>query len=87
MAVKTFHISLPEPLKDYIDQRVIEEHHGTLSDYIRALVRKDQKCRAEERLDKLLLEGLESGQVMSDALREKIHVRTTKAREKKITAL
>lgn len=57
----TIHISLPESLKEYMDERVTEEHYATLSDYIRALVREDQKRRTEERLEKLLLEGLESG--------------------------
>ncbi|MGI0034956.1 MAG: ribbon-helix-helix domain-containing protein [Nitrososphaera sp.] len=57
---KTIHISLPESLKEYMDERVSEEHYSTLSDYIRTLVREDQKRQAEERLEKLLLEGLES---------------------------
>jgi antitoxin ParD1/3/4 len=61
MTTKTIHISLPESLKEYMDERVNEEHYATLSDYIRALVREDQKRRAEERLEKLLLEGLEAG--------------------------
>ena len=61
MITKTIHISLPESLKEYMDERVNEEHYSTLSDYIRALVREDQKRYAEERLEKLLLEGLESG--------------------------
>jgi antitoxin ParD1/3/4 len=61
MTTKTIHISLPESLKEYMDERVAEEHYSTFSDYIRALVREDQKCYAEERLEKLLLEGLESG--------------------------
>ena len=53
--------SFDELLKEYMDERVNEEHYSTLSDYIRALVREDQKRYAEERLEKLLLEGLESG--------------------------
>ncbi len=61
MTTKTIHISLPESLKEYMDERVAEEHYSTFSDYIRALVREDQKRYAEERLEKLLLEGLESG--------------------------
>jgi len=44
-----------------MDKRVTEEHYATLSDYIRALIREDQKRQAEERLEKLLLEGLDSG--------------------------
>jgi antitoxin ParD1/3/4 len=61
MTTKTIHISLPESLKEYMDKRVSEEHYSTLSDYVRALVREDQKRQTEERLEKLLLEGLESG--------------------------
>lgn len=61
MTSKTIHISLPESLKEYMDKRITEQHYATLSDYIRALVREDQKRQAEERLEKLLLEGLESG--------------------------
>lgn len=61
MTTKTIHISLPESLKQYMDERVNEGHYSTLSDYIRTLVREDQKRRAEERLENLLLEGIESG--------------------------
>ena len=92
MTTKTIHISLPESLKEYVDERVNEEHYATLSDYIRALVREDQKRRAEERLEKLLLEGLESGRGVEvgskewNALWERIHTRINKAREKKTRA-
>jgi antitoxin ParD1/3/4 len=61
MTTKTIHISLPDPLKEYMDERVTEGNYSTLSDYVRVLVREDQKRHAEERLEKLLLEGLESG--------------------------
>lgn len=44
-----------------MDERITKEHYSTLSDYIRALVREDQKRHVEERLEKLLLEGVESG--------------------------
>jgi antitoxin ParD1/3/4 len=92
MTTKTIHISLPESLKEYMDERVNEEHYSTLSDYIRALVREDQKRRAEERLEKLLLEGLESGRGVEygsqewDAFWERIHARINKARAKKTRA-
>ena len=36
MITKTIHISLPESLKEYMDERVNEEHYSTLSAYIRA---------------------------------------------------
>ena len=54
-------VSLPEALSAYVQERVAEGAYRSPSDYIRALVREDMKRRAEERLDELLLEGLNSG--------------------------
>jgi len=56
----TLTISLPEKLKEFIDQRVESEGFGTVSEYVRSLVREDQKRKAKARLEVLLLEGLES---------------------------
>ena len=92
MTSKTIHISLPDPLKEYMDERVTEGDYSTLSDYVRVLVREDQKRHAEERLEKLLLEGLESGRGAEygtkewDTLWERIHTRINKARVKKSSA-
>ncbi len=57
----TMHISLPESLKEYVRRRVAEEHYSNPSDYVRALIRADQKRRDEERLERMLLGGLDSG--------------------------
>ena len=67
-------ISLPDQMKEYVDQRLREGHFSTTSEYFRDLVREDQKRRAQERLEALLLEGLESGEpipVSEDYLRQK----------------
>lgn len=53
----TMNISLPDDLKDFIDQQVVEHSFMTSSEYIRSLVRKDHavfKARA------LILEGKNS---------------------------
>ena len=55
-------ISLPDQMKTYIDERLGEGRFSSTSEYFRDLVREDQKRRAQERLEKLLLEGLESGE-------------------------
>ena len=47
MNTTTMPISLPEPLKEYVKERVAEEHYSNPSDYIRALIREDQKRREE----------------------------------------
>jgi antitoxin ParD1/3/4 len=60
--METMNISLPESLKQFIDEHVAKGGYSTVSEYIRALVRDDQKRKAQERLEALLLEGLESGE-------------------------
>lgn len=57
----TMNISLPEPLKDFVEQQVVQGGYSTASEYVRMLIRDDQKRKAEERLEALLLQGLDSG--------------------------
>ena len=57
----SMNISLPEPLKEFVKQRVQEQHYSNPSDYIRALIRDDQKKQAQEKLEKMLLDGMQSG--------------------------
>jgi antitoxin ParD1/3/4 len=69
-------ISLPNPMKDWVNTQTIDGRYANASDYVRDLIRKDQ-----ERLDKikrmqgLIDEGLASGfsersmdDILSDAL-------------------
>ncbi len=56
----TITISLPESMKEFIDREVSNGGFGTVSEYVRALLREDQKRKANERLETLLLEGLQS---------------------------
>ena len=62
MATTSLNISLPEALKEFVHERVAEKAYSNPSDYVRALIREDQRRRAEEKLEQLLLEGLESGE-------------------------
>ena len=57
----SLNISLPEALKEYVERQVAQGGYSTPSEYLRELLRQDQKRRAEERLEALLIEGLESG--------------------------
>jgi antitoxin ParD1/3/4 len=61
MSQATMNISLPDSLKEYVKERVEEEHYSTPSDYVRSLIREDQKQRDEKKLEQMLLEGLRSG--------------------------
>ncbi|HLC76251.1 MAG TPA: type II toxin-antitoxin system ParD family antitoxin [Candidatus Peribacterales bacterium] len=58
----SINISLPEALLKFLKEQVKQHGYSTVSEYIRALLRENQKGKAmQEKLDALLLEGLESG--------------------------
>lgn len=59
--MSTINISLPEAMKAYIDEQVAKGGYGTVSEFFRDLIRQDQKRKAKENLEDLLLEGLQSG--------------------------
>lgn len=50
-------ISLPDSLKDFVDEQVAGRGYGTSSEYVRELIRRDQD---RQRLRSLLLEGASS---------------------------
>jgi antitoxin ParD1/3/4 len=62
MSMTSLNISLPSSLKEFVETTVQENGFSTPSEYIRNLVRDDQKRRTEEKLEILLLEGLNSGE-------------------------
>jgi len=55
--MSTMNISLPEPLKSFVDEQVASRGYGTSSEYVRELIRKDQD---RQRLRALLLAGVSS---------------------------
>ena len=57
----TLNISLPDSMRAFIDEQITQGGYSTASEYIRDLIRQAQKQAAQEKLDSLLLEGLESG--------------------------
>ena len=57
--MQTMNISLPDPLKEFVDHQIADGRYSSVSEYIRELIRDDEKRKAEERLEALLLEGLE----------------------------
>lgn len=50
-------ISLPDSLKEFVDERVMSGGYHTSSEYLRELIRRDQD---RERLRNLLMEGAAS---------------------------
>lgn len=57
----SMNISLPEPVKSFIDEQVERVGYSSPSEYIRDVVRRDQNERAQDHLEQLLMEGLDSG--------------------------
>ena len=58
---KTKHISLPESLIDSAVEHAEEGQFDNVSDYARSLIRTDVRQREEEKLERMLLEGVRSG--------------------------
>lgn len=59
--MNTMNVSLPDQMRRWVDAQIAAGRYGNLSEYVRDLIRRDQQRQAEERLERLLLEGLESG--------------------------
>jgi antitoxin ParD1/3/4 len=58
--MQTMNISLPDQLKDFVDHQVGTGRYSTVSEYVRDLIREDEKRAAREKLEALLMEGIES---------------------------
>ena len=59
--MQTMNISLPEQLKEFIDEQVGSGRYSSVSEYVRDLVREDEKRKAQEKLEAMLMEGIQSG--------------------------
>lgn len=69
----TMNVSLPDPMKDWVEAQTKTGRYSNASDYVRDLIRRDQE-RADKisQMQKLVAEGLESGdsdQSMADILK------------------
>jgi len=58
----TVTISLPESLKEFVDQQLVSKGYGNVSEYFRSLLRDARQVEAEARVEALLLEGLTGGE-------------------------
>lgn len=56
----SLNISLPEMMRVFVDEQVAFGGYGTASEYVRELIREDQKRKAQQRLETMLLQGLDS---------------------------
>jgi antitoxin ParD1/3/4 len=59
--MSTLTISLPKPLKEFVDNQVAAGTHGNASAFIAALLRAERRRKAEEELVALVKQGDDSG--------------------------
>lgn len=58
----TMNVSLPDPMKAWVEAQVETGHYSNASDYVRDLIRRDQEDRAQrEALLQALVAGEASG--------------------------
>ena len=53
-------ISLSDQLKEFVDNQVGSGRYSSVSEYIRDLIRDDEKRKTQDKLEALLMEGIRS---------------------------
>lgn len=57
----TMNISLPDEMKAFVEARLAQDGYASASEYLRALIREDQRRKAKQELEAKFCEALESG--------------------------
>ena len=62
MIMTTMNVSLPTPMKAWVESQVKSGLYGNASDYVRDLIRKDQQAQKKiKALQSAITQGIESG--------------------------
>lgn len=83
--METMNIALPESMKSFVQEQVTAGGYSSVSEYVRDLIRAEQRRRSDEKIDALLLESLASGEPIEvtpeywEAKRRKLAERLPKA--------
>jgi antitoxin ParD1/3/4 len=59
--MQTMNISLPDPMKQYVEEQVSRGSYSSASEYVRELVRADQNRRDRDALELRLIDSINSG--------------------------
>ncbi|MGA3101124.1 MAG: type II toxin-antitoxin system ParD family antitoxin [Terracidiphilus sp.] len=62
MSMASLNVSLPDPLKAYVEDRVASGDFGTPSEFVRSLIRQDKEQR-RARIEETLLDALETREI------------------------
>ncbi|MEQ1888171.1 MAG: type II toxin-antitoxin system ParD family antitoxin [Alphaproteobacteria bacterium] len=84
--MQSMNISLPAPLKEFVDGQIAKGRYSSVSEYVRELIRADEKRKAEEHLEGLLLEGLQGEETVFNredwqAIRQEALIQVKKTRK------
>jgi putative addiction module CopG family antidote len=60
-------ISLPERMKAFVDSQIAQGRYSSVSEYVRDLIKDDERRKAEEQLEALLLKGDARREIRADA--------------------
>ena len=55
--MQSMNISLPDPLKEFVDGQIARDRYSSVSEYVRELIRAGERRKAQEQLEALLLDG------------------------------
>jgi antitoxin ParD1/3/4 len=87
--MQTMNISLPDPMKQYLEEQVSAGAYSSASEYVRELVRADQKRHAKDQLEQILLNAINSGDPiditpeMIEEVRKKLRARAAQRKAAK----
>jgi antitoxin ParD1/3/4 len=60
--MSTIHLTLPQPLAEFVQRQIAELHFNSVDEYVGLLVQEDQQKQQQKALETKLLEGLRSGE-------------------------
>ncbi len=56
--IRSMNISLPETLRERLEEKLVRQAYGSASEYVRQLIRQDLERDAREKVEALLLKGV-----------------------------
>jgi len=71
----SLNISLPKPLKQFVEQQVASGAYSTASEYVREVLRKEQSNQWRREVDAKLIEALDSGPSIEMTEKDFEHIR------------
>ena len=79
--MQTMNISLSDQLKEFVEGQVGSGRYSSVSEYMRDLIRDDEKRKTQEKLEALLVEGIQSGEATEMTRQDWSAIRTEALRQ------